>query len=122
MAGQPKAALLSAAGVGVMCEDKMSNWIQASADTLFYDKENAYTDEPYEVYLSDDEIRIRYEVDGEYTTYIGREIFDGHFELTCPPLNGKATLHRFPKSSVFEGFWTEEGVRGAWRIRLHEST
>jgi len=101
----------------------MSTWIQASADTLFYDDTNAYTDEPYEVYLSDGEIRVRYETDdGEYTIYIGREVSDGHFVLTCPPLNGKATLHRFSGSPIFEGFWSEEGVRGSWKITLREGT
>lgn len=100
----------------------MEAWIKASADTLFYDDSTAYTDEFYEVYLSDGEIKVRYEVDGEYNVYIGREISSGHFELACPALAGKATLHRFPGSQILEGFWHEEGVRGAWKIRLHENT
>ncbi|HEY3700097.1 MAG TPA: hypothetical protein VGK97_12235 [Spongiibacteraceae bacterium] len=51
----------------------MNTWVKASADTLFYDDTDAYTDELCEVYLSDGEIRVRYEVDGEYTVYIGKE-------------------------------------------------
>lgn len=98
----------------------MDFWMKASYETLFYDQE-AYTDYFCEISLGNGEIRVRYEEDdGSLCTYIGTEVSDGHFDLRCPGRSGKATLHRFRGSRIFEGFWQEDGNRGAWRITLHE--
>lgn len=100
----------------------MSNWMKASVDCLFYE-DTAYVDLPCEVYLDGEQIKVRYEDDdSKIIVYIGREVSEGHFELAYPPLQGRATLHRFPGAKIFHGFWDEEGQIGAWKITLHENT
>lgn len=67
-------------------------------------------------------IVVSYEVEnGGHIVYQGTEKGNGHYELSAPNVNGKATLHMFEKSRILEGYWAEEDEdwRGMWRVRLH---
>lgn len=93
----------------------MTVW-QKSTMTLFYysgDAENI----PCSVKIDDKTILVEYENDGT-VQYKGRNDGSGHFELTSSEVHGRASLHRFPKGEVLEGFWSEDGYRGMWRISL----
>lgn len=85
--------------------------------TLYYSDEPASEDFPCVVKIDDNQILIEYEDDG-IVQYCGSNSSDGHLELHAPEVEGKASLHRFPGSSIVEGSWVEGSYRGMWRIKL----
>lgn len=96
--------------------------LTSSMDSVFYDDTPAYEHEECEVRIEGSSIFVSYEDDEHGTVlYSGTDHGSGHFVLECPPLAGKATLHKIPGSRVLEGYWTEEGARGFWRILLPAS-
>jgi hypothetical protein len=73
-----------------------------------------------EVRLSGGTIAVDYEEeDGSRTVYEGSEVGLGHFRLASSSVKGKATLHRFEGSDMLEGFWSQGGYVGMWRIQLN---
>lgn len=93
----------------------MTIW-KNSTMTTFYYSSNA-EDIPCIVKIDDKTILVEYEDEG-VVQYKGRNNNDGHFELTAPQANGRASLHQFPNGEVLEGYWSEDGNRGMWRISL----
>lgn len=69
------------------------------------------------VKMTDQEILVEYQDDGTWQ-YRGIAKGEGHFELSCPELQGKASLHMFSGSLVLEGSWVQDGERGMWCIQL----
>lgn len=63
-------------------------------------------------------ITVKCDYSGEIWEYKGRAVGQGHYELRAVGFEGRATLHCFDGSKVFEGFWVEEQRRGMWRIVL----
>jgi len=98
----------------------MSVW-KGKMDTLCYDERQADGREDCEVKIAGDEIVVSYEQYDEYVLYRGREHGTGHFVLECLEREGKATLHQIPGSLILEGYWSEEGERGMWRIALQSA-
>ena len=99
----------------------MSVWAHSKMSTLFYSDEPAHEDYPCAVQIDDNQIIIEYE-DGGLRQYRGENVGNGHFELHAPELQGKASLHMFPGSSILEGSWLEGGFRGMWRIKLSDES
>ena len=101
----------------------MSQWKKASMDTLFYEFQ-ANIDEDCEVLIDDGFIKVKYMENDEEVIYSGTEESPGHFVLSCPSLDGKATLHRFlskpglPESKILVGSWVQDTARGLWKITL----
>ena len=95
----------------------MEMYKNSRIDVLHYD-DNSYEDDPCQVRIGEGDIVVDYEEDGKRIVYKGKEIEIGHFELICEDVNGRATLHRFPKANILEGSWVEDGTRGMWKIRL----
>lgn len=97
----------------------MPIWKNSRFDTFYYDDE-ADCNEPCEVRIDGGRIVVSYESDGDQIVYSGNERGTGHYELTAPQANGRATLHMFEESRVLEGWWEEmwdeTKVRGMWRI------
>jgi len=89
----------------------------SSFDSLFYDHEGV-RDVPCRVRIGDGTIQVAYEDEGQTIHYNGTEMGEGHFELRCPAIHGKASLHLFPKAKVMVGYWKEDRVSGMWRVRL----
>lgn len=87
-------------------------------DTVYYDADEADEREACEVKVAGGEIVVSYSQDGEIVLYRGQEQGPGHFVLECPERLGKATLHQLQGSRILEGYWSEEGYRGMWRIVL----
>jgi hypothetical protein len=88
--------------------------------TYYGDCETLETD-PCEVTIGDGQISVKYEWEpGQLQTYQGPEVGDGHFNLTAMVDEGKASLHRFPNGRILDGWWTEEGNEGMWRIVLNK--
>jgi len=56
---------------------------------------------------------------GDYAIFKGKRTGKGHYELTAPEINGKATLHRGPRTKILEGYWQEDDDKGMWRIHLY---
>ncbi len=52
--------------------------------------------------------------------YIGGEKGQGHYDLRCSEDGGRASLHAFPGSTFYEGFWTVNGDSGMWRVELDD--
>lgn len=94
----------------------MSVWLNSSAE-IFHSEDGPRTD--CEVRIDGDEIVVSYEDDGR-VIYRGQQVGPGHFNLKCPERGGSATLHRSPGVDFIEGFWTEGGTRGMWRITLDD--
>ena len=92
--------------------------MKALMDVLFYDETPAYEGVECEIRLGDGEIVVTYWEEDGVVLYRGREDGEGHYILECPAKNGKASLHSFPDSRYLEGWWIEEGYRGAWRVTL----
>lgn len=96
----------------------MSIWKNSRMDSVYYDDTEALEDEPCEVRIDGDLIVVSYEDDDGVVIYKGKSQGAGHFQLTAPERNAKATLHMFEGSKILEGFWIEEGYKGFWRITL----
>ncbi|MDD5034479.1 MAG: hypothetical protein PHE55_06940 [Methylococcaceae bacterium] len=101
----------------------MPTWNNCKYDNLFYDKEAAGVDWKCSVEITEGHIRVWYDDEDEngraiVTTYEGKENGVGHFELSAPSVNGRATLHMFDGGKILEGFWVEGGEQGMWRIKL----
>ncbi len=88
----------------------------AKMDTVYFDDSVAEEGFPCEVRLGDGEIVVSYEGDDGFINYTGKEIGEGHFQLSCASNGGSASLHCFKGSKILEGFWIEDGVKGFWRI------
>ncbi|TAM17846.1 MAG: hypothetical protein EPN62_19790 [Candidimonas sp.] len=86
--------------------------------TLHHSDDEASENDTCVVKITDDEILVEYDDDG-LVQYRGENDGNGHFVLTAPEVDGKASLHRFPDSQTLEGSWVEGGYRGMWRIELH---
>lgn len=86
--------------------------------TLFYDT-GASEGYPCVVKITENEILIEYEDETHgIVQYKGKNSGDGHFELDASIVQGKASLHMFPNSSILEGSWIEAQARGMWKIKL----
>ncbi|MBR0669932.1 hypothetical protein [Neoroseomonas soli] len=55
---------------------------------------------------------------GQEVAYQGAERGPGHWRLRCPQNGGEASLHAFPGSLIYEGWWVECGIEGMWRIAI----
>lgn len=98
----------------------MAIWKNSLMVSAFLDSARAFIDDPCQVRIDQKEIVVSYEdedVDG-IVVYKGKENGTGHFELFCPEVNGKATLHMFEGGNILEGYWQESGYEGFWRIKL----
>jgi hypothetical protein len=101
--------------------DMTEGWVEATYDALFFDASTPHTDRTCQVLLHGGHIKVRYvDDDGNPVQYVGTENGPGHFELTALMADGdgKATLHKFERSNVLEGYWCEGAIRGMWRIRI----
>lgn len=101
----------------------MQTFNHSLLDTLYYDDTEAEVDDPCKVTLDDDRIEVRYDDEDDeggeiHVVWIGVELAPGHYSLERAEAGGKATLHRFPTSMRLEGFWTMDGERGMWLIKL----
>lgn len=97
----------------------MKIWKNCIADILYYSSDSAtMRNEGYIVSLSDNDIKVAYDDERGAVCYHGKHHGDGHFELTAPERDGRASLHRFPNSNYMEGYWLENNVQGMWRIEL----
>ena len=86
----------------------MQTWKNCTADVLYYDETAATIKNEGYVYivrLSDESIEVAYEDDEGTVCYRGKNKGDGHFDLTAPERNGRASLHCFPNSHFLEGYW-----------------
>lgn len=95
----------------------MTIWHNSKMTSLYYSEEPALVDYPCVVKIDENEILVEYDDDG-IVQYRGKNDGSGHFELHAPSIEGKASLHGFPESTILEGGWIESGYRGMWRIQL----
>lgn len=94
-------------------------WENCTADIYYIEFPAVIRDEGYIVRLSDDVIEVAYDdEEGAAVCYRGNNNGDGHFDLTAPERNGRASLHCFPNSHFLEGYWQEGNARGMWQIHL----
>ena len=92
---------------------------QSATMKTVYDSDHCYDEWKCEITIINNEITVSYEEDDDvHILYKGSENGDGHYQLKCHQRNGNATLHRFPKSRILEGYWNEDGYTGMWRIQL----
>jgi hypothetical protein len=96
------------------------NVVDAQFDVLFFDKRQALENEVCELRMDDTQIVLSYEDEDGYVIYKGKNNGDGHFELSCPERNGKATLHVFRGCSKLDGYWQEDGYHGMWRVHARK--
>lgn len=97
----------------------MNTWKHCIADVYYRDGRPALThDEGYIVRITDESIEVAYDDEEGAVCYRGGHTGDGHYHLTAPERDGRASLHRFPNSHFLEGFWHEGESRGMWRIEL----
>ncbi len=76
---------------------------------------------PCEIRIDGSDIVVSYmeEEDSEHIIYSGKEIGSGHYRLECREKSAIASLHCFPDSTIYEGYWKEEGEEGMWRIKVN---
>lgn len=75
--------------------------------------------------LAGSQIEIWFDYDQKDFRWIGSDLADGHFRLTCAKRDGEATLHRFTaKSTELEGkFFYVDGPNrwdGMWLIDIDD--
>jgi len=68
--------------------------------TAFFDETPAYEDEECLVRINDNLIEVSYDDEEGNAIYRGKNTGTGHFELSCPERDGRATLHMF-KEGIF---------------------
>lgn len=95
-----------------------NEWPNSKCDWLYYENEAPDVNNPVKVIMENGEIEVSYESEGEWYSYKGPEVNPGHYELHGVGYDGRATLHHFPGGRILEGYWTDEGYRGMWRIQL----
>lgn len=98
----------------------MTVWKNCIADIYYTDNKPELHDPGYEVRITAEELVVSYEGDGGWVNYRGTNLGGGHFDLSCPEVNGRAMLHRTADSHFLEGNWSEDGAHGMWRIELRE--
>lgn len=97
----------------------MNTWKRCTADILYYDERpTIIKDEGYIVRLTEESIEVAYDDEEGAVCYRGKNIGDGHYQLTAKERDGRASLHCFPSSNFMEGYWHEGNSRGMWRIEL----
>lgn len=95
----------------------MSSYPNSIMHSFYFDHESE--EWTCKVTIEDDRIEIGYDLEERgHVTWRGVSRGVGHYELGCPELEGRGTLHMFPDSKYLEGFWVESGIRGMWRIEL----
>lgn len=75
-------------------------------------------DDPCRLTIDGEWVTVECSYSGEIYEYKGQAKGQGHYELRGVGFEGRATLHCFEGSKVYEGFWIEEQRRGMWRIVL----
>ena len=95
----------------------MTIWKNSKMTRLYYSKDSALEDYHCIVEIDDKGIVVEYEGDGT-VQYRGSDKGIGHYLLRSKTVNGEASLHMFPLSTILEGCWFEGGDRGMWRITL----
>lgn len=97
----------------------MPIYSNSKMSSLYYSDAPSAENYPCVVRIDDHEILVEYEdEDDGVVQYRGKNNGDGHFELSSTDVNGRASLHMFPNSSILEGSWVEDSYRGMWRILL----
>lgn len=87
----------------------------------FYGDETPVDIGPCQVRIDNGRIEVIYEGDtGGEEVYEGTEDGDGHFKLEKRNGDGKANLHQFQNGKILDGWWSEEGDEGMWRIHLSD--
>lgn len=98
----------------------MTIWKHCTAD-IYYQNDTCELQDPgYEVRIDGDELVISYEGETGWVNYRGKDLGGGHYELHADSVNGRAMMHRAPGALILDGCWTENGMRGMWRVRLVE--
>ena len=97
-----------------MCQETFPN---SRFDSLWYSGDTV-CDVPCSVRIGDGHIVVTYVDGGEVYRYSGSERGDGHFELACPQIPGRATLHMFSNARQMVGYFVEKPDHGMWRIHL----
>jgi hypothetical protein len=79
---------------------------------------------PCQVRIDDGRIEVFYQDEdgGEEMVYEGHEVSEGHFDLTKRKYKGKGTLHCFSGDKILDGWWSEGGDEGMWRIHLSDES
>jgi hypothetical protein len=97
----------------------MAVWNNSKMTSLYYDTTSADISD-CEVRIDGKDIIVSYREEDEQLSVIwqGTEHGSGHYELTLEAGQGRASLHRFEKSTFLEGWWKEQGEEGMWRIEL----
>ncbi len=99
----------------------MGIWDKSLMTTAYLDGTEADVNQSCKVRIDEEVIEVSYDDDGA-VVYMGKNDNTGHFKLECSNNAGKASLHMFKNDVILEGYWTEEGDEGFWRIKLQKRT
>ena len=99
-------------------ETLMTLWKNCTTDIYYQDEGAEMNDPGYQVRIDGDELVLSYETTKGWVNYKGKDLGGGHFELYSEEVDGRSMLHRAPEAEILEGFWSEDGSRGMWRIHL----
>lgn len=83
-----------------------------------------------EIQFVDDALHLTQKFDdGSYIYYKGQEVGPGHYQVEAedPYGTSSGSLHRFPDSLIFEGYWVDKNNdrsrdEGMWRIYIDPSS
>lgn len=83
-----------------------------------------------EIHLAEDALHLTQKFDDEsHLYYKGQEVGPGHYQVEAEEPHGtySGTLHRFPDSLIFEGYWVDKNddrsrEEGMWRIYVDPSS
>ena len=95
----------------------MTIWNNSKMTTIYFSNSDALENSDCVVKIEKKKILVEYEDNG-IVQYVGEERGLGHFDLSCPSVSGKASLHMFANSEILEGSWIEGSYRGMWKIKL----
>lgn len=96
----------------------MTIWKNCRADIYYADEGAELNDPGYEVRVTNGDMVISYQGQSGWVNYSGQDQGGGHYLLHCPEVDGRAMMHHAPESSIIEGYWSEDGCDGMWRLYL----
>ena len=87
--------------------------------SIYYDDKPADMDIDCIVVMDGNEIELKYDQEGgRFWSWKGASQGEGHYVVRANNRRNNAVLHQIPQSEYLNGYWSEGGFRGMWRVKL----
>ena len=93
-------------------------YTNATMDT-YYQDQPAHLGSDCILSFNDDECELKYDDDdGKFWSWKGIAQGQGHYKLKANHSGAQGSLHMFEGARIMDGYWSENGFKGMWRVYL----